>query len=145
MIRSEAICREKKNVSVDPQHTLFEQCSSSPDLSFQHIKRKYRNLRSQKKNNNLSGNPFSRVFFFSALFQTILGHMYRIFFFSPIGNRNNITLTGNRPPSISFYHESTRQRKSKDWKDEEEKKRRGSSGGGCGCVLPYGGGEGGLS
>lgn len=53
-----------------------------------------------------------------------MGYMgYRIFF-HPIG-RNNIikALTGERPPSISFYHESTRQRKSKDWKDEEKKRR----------------------
>lgn len=72
--------------------------------------------------------------------------MYRIFFFSPIGNRNNITLTGNRPPSISFYHESTRQRKSKDWKDEEEKKRReGPLGGGMWVCITLWGGEGGLS
>jgi hypothetical protein len=66
--------------------------------------------------------------------------MYRIFLFSPIGNGNNITLTGNRPPSISFYHESTRQRKSKDWKDEEEKKRRGSYGGDVGVYYLMGGG-----
>jgi hypothetical protein len=70
--------------------------------------------------------------------------MYRIFFFSPIGNRNNITLTGNRPPSISFYHESTRQRKSKDWKDEEEKKRREGPLGGDVGVYYLMGGEGGF-
>lgn len=144
MIRSEAICREKKNVSVDPQHTLFEQCSSSPDLSFQHIKRKYRNLRSQKKNNNLSGNPFSRVFFFLRSFKLFWGICIE-YFFSP--QLETEIISHLQEIGLRVFLSTTSQRGRESPKIGRMKKRRkgeGPLGGDVGVYYLMGGERGGF-